>query len=407
MKNKIIMFLKAVRRFLGKIKRNLIKTYKFFILSKVKNYQLNKPYKVGFIVQSFAIWDKQIDVYEEMLKRKDLQVFMFVIPDYDFKNDKILDTYENNNFIKKYKDAIKVLDEQGNWLDLKKYNLDYIFYPRPYEHYLPKQYRSDVMSKYCRCCYIPYGGLSGSNNFNTTGLPFFDNIYCLFMDLDYSKKWVESSYPISCKLGIKKVFNLGYPFLAKFLDYPKIEKIKTITWTPRWSMDPIIGGSNFLKYCDNFLQLIENKRYNYIFRPHPMMFDELIKKGYIDDKFKMDFLKKLDENNVSFDITSSIEDILKKTDLLITDFSSIISHFFITNRPVIYCTGGIPLDDTYLEIMKYSYSADNWEDVLKYIKFIEENKNIDNKNKLEFINRKFSICRNSAKLIVDKIEEGI
>lgn len=407
MKNKIIMFFKIIRGFLGKIKRKFIRIHKFFVLRKIKNYPLNKPYKVGFIVQLFTIWDKQIDIYEEMLKRKDIQVFMFVVPDYDFKNDKILNTYENNKFIKKYKNAIKTLDNQGKWLDLKQYNLDYIFYPRPYEDYLPKQYRSNIISKYCRCCYIPYY-LRGTSNYDDTRNPFFDNIYCLFMDSDYQKKLVESHYPISHKFGVKKIFSLGYPVLARFLEYPKIEKIKTITWTPRWSMDPIVGGSNFLKYCDNFLTLIENKKYNYIFRPHPLMFDELIKKGYIDEKFKINFLKKLNENNVLFDTNSLIEDIFEKTDLLITDISSIIPQFFITGRPLIYCVGGnFSLNEDYSQIMKYSYSANNWKEVLKYIELIEKNEDIYSKNKLEFINQKYSICKNSAKSIVDKIEEGI
>lgn len=406
MKNKIIVFLKIIRRFLGKIKRKFIKMYKFFVLKKIKNNQLNKPYKVGFIVQLFAIWDKQIDIYEEMLKRKDIKVFMFVVPDYDFKNDKILDTYENNKFIEKYKDAIKVLDNQGNWLNIKEYNLDYIFYPRPGDDYLPKQYRSNVVSNYCRCCYIPYG-LTGSDNFDDTNAPFFDNIYCLFMDSDYQKKLIESRYPISCKYSVKQVFSLGYPVLARFLNYPRMKEIKTITWTPRWSMDSIKGGSNFLKYYNNFLKLIENKKYNYIFRPHPLMFGELTKKGYIDEKFKTIFLKKLIENNVLFDINSSIEDVFEKTDLLITDFSSIIPQFFITTRPIIYCMSGIPLNEDYLEIMKYSYTANNWEDVLKSIELIEKNKGMNIRNKIEFINKKYSTCKNSAKLIVDKIEKGI
>lgn len=394
------------KRLRKKIKRNFRKGYKFFTLKKLKSHHLTKPYRVGFIVQFFPIWDKQIDIYEEMLTRKDIQVFMFVIPDYDLKNNKISNTYKDNNFIKKYKDAIKVLDDQGNWLDLRQYNLDYIFYPRPYDGYLPKQYRSDEISKYCRCCYIPYG-LTGSENFDDTNLLFFDNIYCLFMDSDYQKELVKSRYPISYKLGIKKIFSLGYPVLARFLDYPKSKKLRTITWTPRWSMDSVIGGSNFLKYCDNFLKLIENKRYNYIFRPHPMMFDELIKKRYIDEEFKITFLKKLSENNVLFDITSSIEDIFKKTDILITDYSSIIPQFFLTTRPMIYCTGGIPLNEDYSEIMKYSYTANNWKDVLKYIELIEEKEEENIENKLQFINKKYSIHKNSAKFIVDKIEEGV
>lgn len=395
-----------VKRIISKAKRIISKISKFIIIKrtiKIKK-KANMPYNIGFIVQLSSIWDKQIDIYEEMLKRNNIKTFLFVVPEYDFKNDVVKKSYNNNYFIKKYKECIKVLDDQGKWLDLRKFKLDYIFYPRPYDHYLPEQYQSRKVCRYCKCCYIPYG-LTGSDNFDDTGYPFFDNIHFLFMDSDYQKELIKSRYPVSYALGIKKIYSYGYPVLSRFLGYSNNNEIKVITWTPRWSMDPIKGGSNFLKYCDDFLKMIEDHNYSFIFRPHPLMFDELIKKGYINEKFRKNFIEKLSNNGVLFDTVSPIEDIFKKTDLLITDFSSIIPQFFMTNRPLIYCEGGIPLNKDYLEIMDYSYSAKSWSDVLKYIKQIEE-EDVYAKQRKKYVREKYSICQNSARLITDELVNG-
>ncbi len=402
----MILLRKKIKGLLSKIRRVISKSYKFFVIKKTMEKKSDQPYKIGFIVQLPSIWDKQIDIYEEMLKRDNLQIYLFVVPEYDFKDDKVLRTYDNNYFLGKYQNAIKLLDDRGKWLDLKEYRLDYMFYPRPYDHYLPRQYRSDIVSKYCKCCYIPYG-LTGADVFDDSDLPFYDNMHCLFMDSNYKLKSIKSRYPVSYALGIKKMFSLGYPVLARFLDYPKTDGIKTITWTPRWSLDPLKGGSNFLKYCNDFLSLIKNDKYRFIFRPHPLMFDELIKKGYVDDEFKKKFLGILSEHKVLFDTVSPIEEIFRKTDLLITDFSSIIPQFFMTNRPIIYCESGINLNEDYLEMMKYSYVAKSWEDVLKYIGQIKENEDLYAEKRLKFIEEKYSICRNSAALIVNELEKGI
>lgn len=56
------------------------------------------------------------------------------------------------------------------------------------------------------------------------------------------------------------------------------------------------------------------------------------------------------------------------TDILITDFSSIIIEFFITGRPVIYCADtNLKFEKVYRDIIKGFYIAHKWEDVEKYV----------------------------------------
>ena len=395
---------KLISKVVSKFIRRIVKLYKLVTIKKTKIRK--NVYNVGFIVQLSTIWDKQIDIYEELTKRESIRTYLFAIPDYDFLTDGIKSSYEDNFFVENYREAIKVIDSDGRMVDLKKFNLDYLFYPRPYDYYLPKQYRSSSMYKCVKCCYIPYG-LTGSDNFDDLDLPFFDNIYCSFMDSDHQRDLLKSHYPISVLMGTRKIFSFGYPVLTRFLGYSSTSQINTILWTPRWSMDPKLGGSNFLRYQEEFLELIKSTNYTFIFRPHPLMFDELIKKGFIDENFKERYLKTLADYNVVYDIVSPIEKLFEKTDLLITDYSSIIPQFFVTNRPIIYCEGGIPLNIDYREMVDYSYKANNWDDVKKIIESLSINGDNRSEEREKFINIKYRKCYISTKLIADEIEKGV
>ena len=115
-----------------------------------------KEIRIGFIVQMSSIWDKQVKVYEEAKRRDNIETFLFVVPEDDWSSHKIANHYENNFFVTNYPEAIKIHDTKGNVIDLEDYQLDYLFYPRPYDIHLPKKIRSERMRSICKCCYVPY-----------------------------------------------------------------------------------------------------------------------------------------------------------------------------------------------------------------------------------------------------------
>ena len=54
-------------------------------------------------------------------------------------------------------------------------------------------------------------------------------------------------------------------------------------------------------------------------------------------------------------------------------------------------------------MMKYSYYANDWSEVLKFIDDIEKKGDSYFDSRKMFIDKKYSICRESANLIADKI----
>ena len=67
---------------------------------------------------------------------------------------------------------------------------------------------------------------------------------------------------------------------------------KKVLWTPRWSTDPYIGGSNFFKYKDVILGLARKKKdILFILRPHPLMFDNFVKTSEMTETEVIEFKK--------------------------------------------------------------------------------------------------------------------
>ncbi|MCR5486619.1 MAG: CDP-glycerol glycerophosphotransferase family protein [Lachnospiraceae bacterium] len=389
-----------------KIARKLNRIYRNKKLSLLQNKPKSFPVRIGFIVQLPAIWDKQVKIYEEAKARKDVEAFLFVVPMPKWDDMSIENNYEGNFFIENYPEAIRIHGNDGRIIDLRDYQLDYLFYPRPYDHYLPKPVRSRETMKYLKCCYIPYA-FTASDNFNQGNIyhPFFDDIYYCFPAMPHVRQQMADFRKHELEKGIQKIAYLGYPGLETYLAMGETKKTDVVTWTPRWSYDEKLGGSHFLEYGNSFLKLCESRNESFLFRPHPLMFDELIKKNLLTKEEKEAYITALEQNRVQMDFKNPIDVVLKKTDVLISDFSSLLGPFFLTGRPIIYCDSGrIKFNNVYKELVNYMYVAHEWDDVLKYYKAIVEEKNdYLHDERISFIQEKFGSESGASKRIIDAL----
>lgn len=342
-------------------------------LSKTSKDQRNSEIiRIAFIVQMAEIWDKEIDVYEELTSRENIETVLLVVPPYNFSKSQIGLSYDNNYFIEKFPNAIKAVNPDGSVIDIKKMNLNYVFYQRPYDHYLPQKLRSSEVVKYCRCCYIPYG-FSGADTFNggNTNDGFFRNMTFIFQDSDYMKSVHQNKFNNRIFWKYQHNVSLGYPSLVHFFDLEKRSKIKTIMWTPRWNYDNRIGGSHFFEYKDAFLEIKkQNPNVKLIFRPHPLMFDEFVKKNLMEQEEVEDYKSTLAQLDIVYDHDSLIIEAFNDSDLLITDFSSIIINYFLTGKPIIYCKAQYDLNPEYSKIASCMYIAENEDQLKKYCQML-------------------------------------
>jgi len=143
------------RRFAGKAYRTAcdvvldLDAYHNFLMER--NHSKKKPkghkIRVGFIAQYIPAWNKTKPLYELLKSNDRFKTFLFCVQN-GIKDGKLLDISCDGNdvydwFIENgYVEAINTYKGNEKWLDLEVLDLDYIFYPRPYNSFMPRQYSS-------------------------------------------------------------------------------------------------------------------------------------------------------------------------------------------------------------------------------------------------------------------------
>ena len=155
---------------------------------------------------------------------------------------------------------------------------------------------------------------------------FMTKIYLESYKLDgiYNGKLLENGYPrndvlLSTKRDdiVEKLINRGIP-----ID----ENRKIILYAPTWKGASFERAENDIakydEFCDYLYEHIDTKTYQILIKPHPMVYKQLSKRkkrsgGYIPQSIDAD-------------------ELLSITDVLVTDYSSIIFDFLLTDRPIIF-----------------------------------------------------------------------
>ena len=210
-------------------------------------------------------------------------------------------------------------------------------------------------------------------------------------------------------------FNLGYPSLDIIKNNTKnnsaFNEIKNrnlhIIWTPRWTTDESACGTTFFEYKDKIIKYGKKQRDLIVFRPHPLAFDIFIEKGLMTKKEVTDYLKNYQNSNMIYDKSSDYYDTFRDSDVLITDFSSIIIEYLMYNKPIIFCHRNMDMMNDYMKIMSnVLYHAKNWKEIEKILKMLKSGKDPLKKERIEFIEKNFSMYDGKVKnRIVDQVKK--
>ena len=395
---------KCVRKAAHTAKNGLLNLRSAYYLGRTKKRPHSDKIRAGFIVQMSEIWDKEEPVYSVLKNHSGTEVFLLAVPKWDFETQQTVNDYSGNYFIKNYPDAIRAINPDGTVIDTDSLNADYIFYQRPYDHYLPEALRSSSLVGKTKCCYIPYG-FAGADVFNegNSNPEFFRNIYVSFLESAYMQKILESKFRLNSLLKLRHFENIGYPSLEPYVKM-KQNFSRTILWTPRWSYDEKIGGSHFIEYKDAFLAL-KNKHndWNLIFRPHPLMFDEFVSKKLMSQAEVDDYLDKLNRAGIVYDYDTSLEKALESADILFTDYSSVIVNYFLTGKPILYCEGIIELNGLYSKMSEGMYIVKSENEIEQYISDLFDGNDPLREKRAEIIKSEFSNCVGAAERIAEWI----
>lgn len=316
--------------------------------------------KVGFLVQMPEVWDKQQSVYEAMVRDDRFEPWLILVPGYDLKTDTVERYREEQAFFRaRCVGGNCILAWQGDgWVDLSAYGFDYIFYQRPYNLYLPPCLRSDQVAGYSHVCYIPYATTEDRKDRVIYPRAFFRDVYFGFMEDEPAESYNEARFPSS----FKRFFNIGYPAFETCLSLERDCRYSRVLWTPRWSYDPVIGGSHFLEYNDPLTDYPWGE-HRLTVRPHQLMWGNFIKTGLLTEAQAADIQERWTQAGVRTDANKDILKTFDETDILISDRSSVIPMFFLTGKPIIYCPIETEYSWLFSTILPGLYVADSWEEL--------------------------------------------
>lgn len=346
---------KAVKKLILGIKYSVQYTISLFYISKnkkrvAKKINNNEVLNVVFVVQYIPGWNKLELIYSKMLKDNRFNPIILCIP-LNVQNNKLLndngnDTYQY--FVENGYKSINSLNEDGSWFDLTKLAPDYVFHSRPYNSFMPTVYTSDNIVKHALICNVLYG-MSVTKDIRsiTINKDYFKDVFCYFASDFKEKEYYKQRFRLGFLFNIQKCNVAGavaLEHILQFKTYTTHKRFsKSIIWTPRWSTDLNIGGSNFFNYKSTIFELAkEHPEVLFIIRPHPLMFSNFINTGEMKLSDVIQFKNYCHkENNIILDETKEYTKTFWNSDLLITDVSSIIPEYFVTKKPIIYCHSNI------------------------------------------------------------------
>lgn len=401
----------AFVRWLGQMYRNGFPIGNFMAYNRIKKtchmtQKQGDKINVVFLIQCLTIWNKLKCVYEQMSKDDRYSVWILAIPDDATK----IGTDNYSDLCHMYPDAqiINAVTDNG-WYNLKEIKPDYVFFQRPYDTYLPVEYRSYNVCKYTKTCYLNYG-------YNFTDIAnlsmakrFFRNIHLFFAENEIYQNKNINRFKYSHKKGYRKSYNIGYPAFQDFMEQKKDNYLEDnkykVMWTPRWSEDVEVGGSNFFKYKDEIIDYISNHEdVSLIFRPHPMLFSHSIEVGRMTNEDVDNYLKIFKEDTrFEYDCEKEYADNFWRSDVLVTDFSSVIMEYYLTGKPIIYCPTGMKINDFFENILSVNYVADSWDDVERIVNDLKNGIDPLSEARKKKVSEFIGDYKNISKRFVDEI----
>lgn len=332
--------------------------------------------RVGFLTQYIPAWNKLESVYNRMKEDSRFEVVLICVPS-GIQNQVWVDEDKNINntyqyFIEHGYEALNAWTKQKEWVDLKKLNLDYIFYSRPYNAFMPKPYESGIVSGYTKICNIIYGMILMKETMEVVlNREFYRHVYCYFAECKEVMELNKKRFWLAHHLGLQKTLFYGIPSLTAILEakdgrssaWDFSNNSFRLMWTPRWTTKESLGGSNFFRYKDWLLEYAKtNLEVDLLFRPHPLALDNFIKTGEMSVEEVNQYKHACSSiSNVRLDEEEEYADSMWNSSVLISDVSGIMPEYFVTGKPLIYCTveGNITFTELFYKMLEGCYVVHN------------------------------------------------
>lgn len=237
-------------------------------------------------------------------------------------------------------------------LSFYELDADVVFFHTPYSLNAQRPFylRADFAARHCRVANVTYGYPLLSLDTSSYHVYAGGHVKKCDMIFAESPACVE---PYGRHLGPEKIHVTGYTKVDEFRRHldpepfesfaPKAERLD-VMWTPHWQLPGDPKGdtetSNFLKYHEIMLKVAARPDVVLHVRPHPLLRQRLsvlrIMTTRQYDAILQRFRKAGAEVYPAEEGVSYVPALMRSA-VLISDFSSLVAEFTITNRPIIFC----------------------------------------------------------------------
>lgn len=296
-------------------------------------------------VASYVVFDSCFGAYglmDLMLSQKDkFECKIVVIPDISRGEEHLIDQYNKTKafFIKKYGKDVVLDGYDENTKEFKDYSnqFDVIYLSNPYDSMVNEVHGVKYLSrKNVLPIYISYGCMPDNYGCKVImPIPEMSLFWKVFADNQFS-------YEDYKKFELVKAENVVLTGYSKMDELSKVQikehNRKKIIIAPHHTVNNIhFPLSNFLKYSDYLLELPKKfPQIDFVFRPHPLLFTNLINDGIWTEKQVNDYLKKLQNLGIEYSYGGDYFELFANSDGMIHDCSSFVVEYLYTKKPCCY-----------------------------------------------------------------------
>ena len=377
-------------------------------LKKINHEKIN----VVFVCHRPSLWGSLKTVYEAMKNDSDFNVKIVTIPmkkqlpKLGF-NHEIYESEGAENFWTS-EDVISGYNyETKEFFDIKTLNPDYVCFQQPYNVCRPECLKSHVVSKYAKVFYVHYASnFIGSGILEDSNPPDFIRNVSFYFNQNKTDYDLIKIYNQKLNNTFTKQYLTGFPRydeLEKYKNtesevwnYTKTDKKFRVIWTPRWCTNE--GNCSFFDYKDEFLSLCkENGKLDFVFRPHPQAFINWEATGELSkenaEKYKAEY-EALE--NAKIDFSGEYFSTFFSSDCLVTDISSIVSDYFVTGKPIIYCHKKDCFNDFSRKLSSGFYWVKNWDELSKTLSMLEKGEDPLKEKREQLLKEEYAITSETA-----------
>lgn len=345
--------------------------------------------KVGFVCQYIPAWAKVETIYRMMQTDPRFEPVLICLPS-GIRDNRLTDPEIPGNdthdyFLSHgYPEALDARTGKDSWLDLEGLGLEYLFYPRPYNNFLPKEYTTPQVSRYCRICLLMYGmEITEEITRTTLNRDFMAYVSYYFAENTAVQQVHVRQNQKGHELGLQKTLCLGMPVLESLHSRKEEESASwafskndfRVMWTPRWTTALAEGGSNFFTYYKTLTEYARNHPdMDFLYRPHPLAFAHFIETGEMTEEQVADFKQEIEETpNISLDKEPQYDATLWRSSVLISDYSGMVPEYFSTGKPLIFCMSNmiLTLSDFGRRMMEGCYKVENERELFACLEMLK------------------------------------